>query len=370
MVNLVEEFSNELRHGGHLIVMPLSRILIEDECEIGKYRFYPIGEVDINALRPVDNNSLTLIENGEINDDDWMILNFGNEALREAATAITGAGPDMFKTNPLLAFTVNNLNWDEFLEATTHDYDKKILRVLTREAEKAMDLLKFYLCRADLIDTLPGTVGTWNGSNGFSSALLFNIDDYESYIIAGSVITHTVVKGIGLELGLNETESIREECEAILSTSGEVGTIVKTALAMHTTFLETNNPTTQFVKAMTLLEFLAYPDDFEKFENVRKQITPHIATDYNHYLNLKERFNELTGKKDETGKHIGYRTRIVHIGDDLEDILGDEMEVKQVMLEVQIYIGKVIVDMIKNHEMTWSEFEELRKQKKRSLGIV
>ncbi|MEK5478149.1 hypothetical protein NYE70_14680 [Paenibacillus sp. FSL R5-0407] len=369
MVKLVEEFRSELRHGNHLVVLPLSRVLIEDSFNIGKYRFYPIGEVDINSLRPVPNQFLKIGGN-EINDDDWMILDFKSEELREAATAITGAGPDVFKTNPLIAFTVNNLDWDEFLEATTHDYDKKILRSLTREAEKAMDILKFFLCKADLIDTLPGTVGTWNGSNGFSSALLFNIDDYESYIIAGSVITHTVVKGIGLELGLNEIEPNREACEAVLSTNGEVGAIVKMALAMHTTFLETNNPTTQFVKAMTLLEFLAYPDDFEKFEKVRKEITPHIAKDYNHYLKLKDRFNELTGKKDEAGKHIGYRTRIVHIGDDIEDILGDETEVNKVMLEVQIYIGKVIEDMIENHEMTWSEFEELRRQKKELLGII
>lgn len=123
------------------------------------------------------------------------------------------------------------------------------------------------------------------GSNGFTGALIFNIDDYESYIIAGSVVTHAVVKGVGLELNLN---GIRKECEAALNTVGEVGAIAKMALAMHTAFLETNNPTTQFVKAMTLLEFLAYPDKYRTFEFVREEITPHIAKDYNDYLRLKE----------------------------------------------------------------------------------
>lgn len=78
----------------------------------------------------------------------------------------------------------------------------------------------------------------------------------------------------------------------------------------------------------------------------------------------------MTGKKDEHGKHTGYRTRIVHIGDSIEDILGDEMKVNKLMLEIQVYIGIVIKDMISNHQLTWSEFEEFRKQKKISLGII
>jgi len=371
MIDIVEEFRSELEEGQHLVVMPLTRVLIEDELCIGKYKFYPIGEVDIRSLRPVPNNSHMISNDLEIKEDDWLIFSFEGKTKRDAATAITGADPEVFKNNPLLVFTVGNLDWDGFLEADTHEYDKKILRNLTREAEKIMDIIKFYYCRADLVDTLPGTVGTWAGSNGFSSALLFNLEDYESYIIAGSVLTHTVVKGAGLELGINEIESIREECEEILNTSGEVGSIVKSALAMHTTFLETNNPTTKFIKAMTLLEFLANPDDYEKFEQVRKLITVHLAKDFTHYLKLKDRFNELTGKKDETGKHIGYRTRIIHIGEDIEDILGDdEIEVNKVMLEVQKYIGRVINDMLRNHQMTWQEFDELRKKKREALGIV
>lgn len=367
MIDLVKEFKDEFSKGSHLVVMPLSRVLIEDEFRIGKYRFYPTGEVDVTLLRPVPNRFLAAINSVEVNNDDMLIMGLGNEMLRESATAVTGASPEVYMTNPLLSFTVDDLDWDEFLEANSHDYDKRILRSFTREAEKVMDLIKYFFCRADLVDTLPATAGVWEGSNGFSSSLIFNIDEYESYIIAGSIVTHTIVKGIGLELDLNR---IREECEVVLSTVGEVGSVVKTALAMHTAFLETNNTTTQFVKAMTLLEFLAYPDDYKRFEDVRKEITPHIAKDYNDYLRLKERFNELTGKKDEHGKHIGYRTRIVHIGDSIEDILGDEMKVNKLMLEIQIYIGAVVKDMINNHQYTWSEFVEYRNRKKISLGII
>lgn len=368
IMNMIEEFNEELNDGQHLVVMPLSRVLIEDEFKIGKYRFYPIGEFEIRSLRPVPNKFHSVMNGSEMNEDEFMAIGLEGQALREAATALTGACSEVFDSSPLLVFPVDGFDWDRFLEADSHDYDLKILRSLTNEAEKVMDILKFFLCRADLIDTLPSVAGIWDQPDGFSSALIFNIDDYESYIIAGSIITHKAVKGSGLDL--NNCEEISEKYEKLTTTNGEVGKIAKMALSMHTSFLESNSPTTQFVRAMTLLEFLAYPDDYQQFKYVRKKITPHLAKDYNDYLRLKDRFNKLTSKKDETGNHIGYRTRIVHIGDSIEDILEDEMQVKKVMLELQGYIGKVIEDMINNHEMSWSEFEEFREQKKRSLGIV
>lgn len=111
MKNLVEEFCTELRDGSHLVVMPLSRVLIEHEFSIAKYRFYPAGEVDISSLRPVPNKSLSFVGDGEINDDEWITLGYGEEDLRELATAVTGARPEVFMTNPLLAFTMNNLDF-------------------------------------------------------------------------------------------------------------------------------------------------------------------------------------------------------------------------------------------------------------------
>ena len=47
---------------------------------------------------------------------------------------------------------------------------------MSREANVVMDLIRFYFCRADLADTLPSHVGTWEGSTGFLTALLYTID--------------------------------------------------------------------------------------------------------------------------------------------------------------------------------------------------
>ena len=63
-----------------------------------------------------------------------------------------------------------------------------------------MDIIRFHFCRIDLPDTLTGQVGTRNGSCSYSGALLYTPLDHESYLIAGSVVSHITVKGIGLQL--------------------------------------------------------------------------------------------------------------------------------------------------------------------------
>lgn len=360
MINLIDEFGSELVEGKFLAILPISRFIIEEEFRIGRFTFYPSGTVDINGLRTVRNKSID-----DFNSD---IVELQGQDLREVSTAITGVDIEVYKTNTLVAFTTE-LTWDDFLLAD-HSYDLKLIRKLSQEVNKVMDLVRFYFCRADLVDTLPGHVGTWEGSSGFSTAMLYTIEDHESYIIAGSVVTHAVIKGLGLELDAYQTSNLSEEYSEFIESNTEVSSIAKLALSMNTDFLESNSSTTKFVKAMTLLEYLAYPDSFEKFQEVRKQIGIHRASNYNHYLALKERFIELTGKQDADKKHIGYRTRIVHLGHDLEDILdNDESKLKLLMLELQGYIGIVIEHMIQNHAMTWDEFLDFRKQKRVALGL-
>lgn len=364
MINLIDEFREELIPGSYLVVMPISRFEIETQFKIGPFRFYPSDTVDIKALRP--------IRNKKISDFDGEIIELEGQDLREVITSITGADIEIYQSNTLVAYTTNKLNWDEFLLAS-HEYDLKLIQRLSRDAEKVMDLIRFCFCRADLIDTLPGQVGTWNGSNGFSSALLYSFDHNESYIIAGSVITHTIVKGIGLELDEKQTSSLDKKYSNFINSTSEVSSIAKLALAMNTGFLESNSSTTKFVRAMILLEFLAFPDKskYQTFDKVSTQICYHIASDYQHYLSLKKRFYELTYKKDEeTQQPIGYRERIVHFGHELEDILdNDEIKIKKLMLELQGYIGKVIMHMIDNYKMSWDEFLKFRMQRKEKLGI-
>jgi hypothetical protein len=52
----------------------------------------------------------------------------------------------------------------------------------------------------------------------------------------------------------------------------------------------------KFIQALTLLEFLADPRDYRKFEDVKKIVARYVATTREEYARILERFLELTGK--------------------------------------------------------------------------
>jgi len=73
---------------------------------------------------------------------------------------------------------------------------------------------------------------------------------------------------------------------------------------------------------LALLEFLAEPLAYLKFQDVKKILARYIAKNNSEYRSLLERFLELTGKKDPiTGEFTGYRTRIMHLGDRLDRLV-------------------------------------------------
>lgn len=149
---------------------------------------------------------------------------------------------------------------------------------------------------------------------------------------------------------------------------GEIGNIVKWGLKLNSEIFDANDSTTKFIKIMNLLEFLAFPDRYEKFELVKKEICCHIAKNKNDYLLLLERFFKLTGFKDKnTGEYLGYRTRVIHMGGILENFL-TETEIKKLLLELQGYIMAVITDMISNNNMTLEEFYNHRRELKNNLN--
>ena len=113
----------------------------------------------------------------------------------------------------------------------------------------------------------------------------------------------------------------------------------------------------RFIQALSLLEFLAHPDEYKKFEEVKKVIARHIAKDTREYQKLLERFFELTGKKDSaTNKVIGYRTRVIHMGENIESIVPDKNDRKLLFVELQTYIKAVIDHMISHSHLAWQEY--------------
>jgi hypothetical protein len=116
---------------------------------------------------------------------------------------------------------------------------------------------------------------------------------------------------------------------------------------------------------LSLLEFLAFPDaeDFQKFGEVKKVIARYVAKNKVEYHALLDRFFELTGKKEENSRRIiGYRTRLVHMGERIEDVVPDLEQRKKLFYELDGYIRPVINHMIQHSNFSLSDYLKVRNE--------
>jgi hypothetical protein len=110
------------------------------------------------------------------------------------------------------------------------------------------------------------------------------------------------------------------------------------------------------MQCLALLEFLADPNDYRRFKDVAKIIARYVARTDTEYTRLLDRFFELTGKKDaDTGQIIGYRTKVVHMGERIETLVPDPRARSELFLELDAYIRPVIDHMIEHSEMRFEE---------------
>lgn len=71
---------------------------------------------------------------------------------------------------------------------------------------------------------------------------------------------------------------------------------------------------------------------------------------------ISERLYELTGKKDDSGVTTGYRTRIVHMGQKIEQIVPNVAERKQLFNELDGYL-RMLIDHITSHsDLSWNDY--------------
>lgn len=338
MTSILADFHDRRNSGNAIVIMPISRLKIDnDPIYFDNFVFYPDNYFDLIKLRIAPHN---------------------RHELREFKSSVTGIKPNVFLDNATVAFSWN-VEWLKFYRQN-YDSDCKLIAELSEHAENFMDIVRLYKCRLDLPDTLPGKVGTWNDGHGFSGALLYDRDNQESYIIAGSVLTHINIKGIGLELDLED-----QQIQSL--GNGETGRIAQRALALRTNALEANNLTSKYFQSIGLFEFLAYPDEYKEFKKVKQMICRHAANDNRDYLRLLNRFNVLGNKGDGTEK--GYREKIVHQGKRLEEILPDANDIERLFDEIDFYLRAVIFDMVEYSDRSWSDFLTFRESLKHKLGL-
>ncbi len=333
--DLLRDLSGYFRHGFLLTIMPISRLHLDSP--IGYKHgvvFYPPGWVDLRALNIIKNKTDT-------------------KSHPELASALSGVDVELMEAHPLVAFPCV-FSWEQ-LQHGDHRAHCEFIRTMSAYVDRVcLNIVKFNLCELGLPDTIPGRAGSINSNPMMAGALVFNPRDRWGRIIGGSAFSHAVVQGLGLPL-----EPLHNDC---FPRPGEVGKIVSHALELFGAALEASTPSLQFVQAISLLEFLADPFDYHCFKKVKKVLARYSATNALEYEQLLDRFNELTGKKGTTGEIMGYRTRIVHMGQRLEEIVADIAGRRKLFRELQGYAGDIITHMIGRSSQSWDNYIKLRSQ--------
>ncbi len=339
--DLLEDHRALIAQGLHLAVMPVARLALEwSPIQFpGRVTFYPDGEVLTDNLGIVPNDPNSRI-------------------LSEHASAASGINQDIFDRHPLVVFPFH-FEWKQFRK-NSHKENMAFIRTLSEYVDRScFNFIRYRQCpvfsNGDPIDNLPGRAGQVNSNHMMSGALLYCDVLREARIIGGDAFTHIVTRGVGLPLDdIEKTE---------LPKDGEVGHIVNHALFLYTEMLEANSPTAFFIQSLALLEFLAFPDEYKGFEKVKKVIARYVAKNRNEYDQLLDRFFELPGKKDkESERIIGYRTRIIHMGERIENVVPNEQDRRELFVELDGYIRSVIDHMVKYSELAFDEYLLVREK--------
>jgi len=347
LYNIKREFSKYSLSDKVLVIMPIRGISTYTKIKMNDFCIYPANEVDfydlnINPLPDPDSKKSR-----------------EKQSLRAFQTASTKVGLDVFDGFCVIGFPYN-LNYFEYSNGD-HKFDISLIRELTSYAENALNIIRYNYCHYSKPQDLLTKAGYWYGS--FSTVMIYSFKNKNANIHAGHVLNFVPTDLIGIDLRNPET---LENHPLTRKDINEVGHIANHALSLNTIILESDSNTTKFVQIMSLFEFLGLPYGWKSFQDIKGMISCHIATNKTEYMNtLSNRFKELTGGEN----HNGLRTRIVHCGDKIENLLKTEKEIIDLLNELENYIRPVINSMIERYNLTWQEFEQYRVDLKNKLGV-
>jgi len=152
--------------------------------------------------------------------------------------------------------------------------------------------------------------------------------------------------------------------------NGELGVLATHALRLFSEALEAQSETSRFVQLMSLIEFLADPNDFTKMQDAKKAIGRQIANNRADYDTIQHDFFYLaTEPGPVTQRKTGLRHNIVHLGKRLED-LTTAQERHDIFRRLTRYVGVPISQMIEDGDKDWSFITKLREEAKLRLGLT
>ncbi|EGR3462127.1 hypothetical protein DC843_26070 [Vibrio parahaemolyticus] len=367
MFDLQEYCSEQFSAGYGVVIMPALGIFSVDGVLTQSGVTFAHSSCISGVSSIIEQAHLIEIQEGFTPQDIEYQLN--GRSIREVATTFTGIKKSVFTNSDLAILSFDPLRFQGFKD---HDSDLLFLKSLSDQAFNALNVIRFMHCDLFVTDKLPMIPGYWQNSDGFMGACIA-LPNQLPEIVAGRQMGGAVSSGLGI--GLESSDTIGMEGHPFVTTiepdepsRNEVGQIIEHALKLYNRAMYANSDTLKFINVMALFEYLGTGDKYTNFKQVRPKLQSHIAQSREQYEDLSEVFQMLTSLKIG-GVNVGYRTRIIHEGALLEDLIPSAPEREKLFRDLTQYIQLIIRGMYRFTDHTLESLQEQRKLKLQAIGI-
>lgn len=321
MYNSIYEDYKDVKNIGEIAIVPIKDFEIYSKWNEGAITIYPKGT----------------IKTSEINKYSY---NFEFEEMKEE-----------FFDNALIVFPIEYTR-ENIIGTLRPQKNKMLLKAILSKAEDIINIFRYVYCNFEMNSNLPQQSGYIK--ENISGILVYSPRYKKSDFIIEKYITPCITIGNGLHIEeCNSNNKLTKYFNILGEDCGEIGSILKHAFRLYSNILYSTNPTNKFMQAISLVEYLANPFEYEKMQKVKTKIAPYSADSKKGYSEICERFRQLTSLKNDKGEEIGLRTLIVHNGKSIEEILNEPYEIDLILRELQGYICKFIEAIIEDYKEDW-----------------
>lgn len=233
--------------------------------------------------------------------------------------------------------------------------DKEILRKAINKTRGIVDFIRLRFCDVNDKKTMIGRVGQLK--NGNTVLAMVSQHGLFSRIVKSDIYGNVLSSTKGVTI---DDMTFLRDLSIFKPDINITGNVAIRSLHLFSNALENTGNTDKFIEFMRLFEFIAYPLTYEQFKKVRTKIAQHLVVNSYDETRLAEEFKLYTSGDNNDG----YRTQIIHVGKQLEDILTDD-EISSLLGRLQYYIIKCIDDLLTNYNKTWDELDSFRENKMR-----
>lgn len=340
MLYSISKDYNILEPNMYVALVPIKQLEISEKYVIdGNINIYPKGSLDTSIIQ-------------------GSIYDFTFQELK-----------DIFYDSTIISFPL--ISPQSIITGSLYPSVKdKLIKEAFNQAEEIVNIFRYIFCNFDKVSNLPQRAGYIK--DNLCGFLLFSCAMQASTFISGK--NYIANKTIGIPLKVN-VEHMKPTIDFLFNSlyknNTEVSNILKHAIRLYSDILYMPTATNKFMQAMTLIDYLGNPFDFQNMQKNKAKIAPFSADSYTQYNKICERFKLLTSQKDDAGNQIGLRTNIIHNGKSIEELIVEGYKIDLVLRELQFYICNFINGNLEySNQNEWSYIENKIEEKRTTVQAI